>query len=181
MNYGYTIPDAFLQGNSIHFRNWQSKLNDDKTCLDCEEKHGKIYSIITLPYQPAHAYCRCLIVPMRTKTVGTATERGWDGADAWLMYRRTLPDYYITYEEAEEMGWKPKKANLAETCPGKMIGGERYSNNEKKLPDAPYRVWCEADFDYTEGYRNSNRIYYSNDGLIFVSYDHGQTFYELVR
>lgn len=62
-----------------------------------------------------------------------------------------------------------------------MIGGERYSNNEKKLPDAPYRVWCEADFDYTEGYRNSNRIYYSNDGLIFVSYDHGQTFYELVR
>lgn len=72
MNYGYTIPDAFLQGNSIHFRNWQSKLNDDKTCLDCEEKHGKIY-------------------------------------------------------------------------------------------------------------RNSNRIYYSNDGLIFVSYDHGQTFYELVR
>lgn len=52
MNYGYTIPDAFLQGNSIHFRNWQSKLNDDKTCLDCEEKHGKIYSISLYPISP---------------------------------------------------------------------------------------------------------------------------------
>lgn len=48
-----------------------------------------------------------------------------------------MPDYYITYEEAEEMGWKPKKANLAETCPGKMIGGERYSNNEKSFPMPP--------------------------------------------
>ena len=28
---------------------------------------------------------------------------------------------------------------------------------------------------------NSRRILYSNDGLIFVSYDHAKTFYELVR
>ena len=29
--------------------------------------------------------------------------------------------------------------------------------------------------------RNNKRILYSNDGLIFVSYDHAKTFYELVK
>ena len=29
--------------------------------------------------------------------------------------------------------------------------------------------------------RGSNRIFYSNDGLIFISYDHARTFYELVK
>ena len=32
---------------------------------------------------------------------------------------------------------------------------------------------------YLEG--NSKRILYSNDCLIFISYDHAQTFYELVK
>ena len=32
---------------------------------------------------------------------------------------------------------------------------------------------------YLEG--NSKRILYSNDGLIFISYDHAKTFYELVE
>ena len=38
---------------------------------------------------------------MRTKKVGTATDWGFDGADAWVMYRGKLPDYYITKEEAK--------------------------------------------------------------------------------
>ena len=33
---------------------------------------------------------------MRTKEVGTATDKGFDGADAWLLYRNRLPDYYVT-------------------------------------------------------------------------------------
>ncbi|MBR2971809.1 MAG: hypothetical protein IKC61_02640 [Clostridia bacterium] len=49
------------------------------------------------------------------------------------------------------------------------------------LPAKIGRTWQEADFDYLRGYRNSRRILYSNDGLIFVSYDHAKTFYELVR
>ena len=43
----------------------------------------------------------------------------------------------------------------------------------------PGRIWFEADFDYTGGYRNSFRLLYSNDGLIFVTYDHYATFYEI--
>ena len=37
----------------------------------------------------------------------------------------------------------------------------------------------EADFDYSGGYRNDCRLLYSNDGLIFVTYDHYATFYEI--
>ena len=62
-----------------------------------------------------------------------------------------------------------------------MIGGDIFYNNQGKLPKNLNRVWYEADFDYVSGYRNTCRILYSNDGLIFVSYDHAQTFYELVK
>ena len=62
-----------------------------------------------------------------------------------------------------------------------MIGGDIYRNNRELLPAKIGRTWHEADFDYLRGYRNSRRILYSNDGLIFVSYDHAKTFYELVR
>jgi len=65
--------------------------------------------------------------------------------------------------------------------PGKMIGGDPYDNANQKLPSAPGRQWYEADIDYTEGKRNSARVLYSNDGLVFVTYDHYHTFYEVTR
>lgn len=33
---------------------------------------------------------------------------------------------------------------------------------------------------FTAGKRNTQRILWSNDGLIFVTYDHYDTFYEIV-
>ena len=181
MNELTIIPDLFLQGDSRNYKNWESAYLSIKTCQECRNKHGKIYAFNVDRYQPEHEKCRCLILPMRTKQVGTATDKGFDGADAWLMYRNRLPDYYVTKEEAIEAGWKSKKANLNDVLPGKMIGGNVYNNNGNLLPYKKGRIWREADFDFTEGYRNNKRILYSNDGLIFLSYDHAKTFYELVR
>ena len=87
----------------------------------------------------------------------------------------------ITKEEAKNNGWKTKEGNLSQTCPGKMIGGDIFENRKGKLPDEPNRIWYEADIDYQSGYRNKYRILYSNDGLVFVTYDHYQTFYELTK
>ena len=173
------LPDLYLEGNSERWKNWQAMYLNATTCQDCRGEHGKIL-IFDKQYLPLHLSCRCSSVPMRTKEVGTATERGFDGADAWLLYRNRLPDYYVTKEEAIDAGWKSKKGNLSEVLPGKMIGGDIFYNNQGKLPKNLNRVWYEADFDYVSGYRNTCRILYSNDGLIFVSYDHAQTFYELV-
>ncbi len=70
--------------------------------------------------------------------------------------------------------------NLSMVLPNKMIGGDVYNNREGKLPSKNGRVWYEADINYKSGYRNDSRILYSNDGLIFVTYDHYKTYKEIV-
>lgn len=54
-----------------------------------------------------------------------------------------------------------------------------YHNKEGRLPEKAGRVWQEADINYISGKRNSERILFSDDGLIFVSYDHCKTFIEV--
>ncbi len=82
---------------------------------------------------------------------------------------------------AEDAGWVNWKGNLANVLPGKMIGGDVFRNSRDKLPIAPGRIWYEADIDYESGFRDKQRILYSNDGLCFVSYDHYKTFTEITR
>ena len=55
-----------------------------------------------------------------------------------------------------------------------------YQNRNGHLPSRTGRQWYEADINYTRGKRNSHRVVWSNDGLIFVTYDHYQTFVEIV-
>ena len=117
---------------------------------------------------------------MRTKGVGTATEDGSLGADVYLTYQQKLPDNYITFDEAKALGWISNKGNLDEVAPGKMVYGD-HQNRYGKLPSAPGRSWYEADINYTGGYRNRDRILFSSDGLIFVTYDHYQTYYEITK
>lgn len=54
-----------------------------------------------------------------------------------------------------------------------------YENRDGHLPSAPGRIWYEADINYEVGYRGTERILFSNDGLIFVTYDHYHTFVEI--
>ena len=174
------LPDLILRGDSDKWKNWQSLYISPTTCQTCRQNHGKIYTYFDKA-RPQHEYCRCSVIPMRTKNAGTVTDWGFDGVDAWLVFAGRLPDYYITKEEASAAGWIPKKHNLSDVLPGKQIGGDIYFNKEAKLPEKEGRVWREVDFDFVSGYRNSKRIFYSNDGLIFASYDHAQTFYEIKR
>ena len=60
-----------------------------------------------------------------------------------------------------------------------MIYGGRYNNRDEHLPVKKGRVWNEVDINYYSGYRNSQRIVYSNDGLMFVTYDHYKSFIEI--
>jgi len=55
-----------------------------------------------------------------------------------------------------------------------------YQNRDGHLPSAPGRIWYEADINYASGYRSAERILYSNDGLVFVTYDHYESFVEVV-
>lgn len=59
---------------------------------------------------------------------------------------------------------------------GASIGGDRFGNREGLLPEAPERKWYECDVNYQGGYRGSERLCYSNDGLIYYSKDHYESF-----
>lgn len=89
-----------------------------------------------------------------------------------------LPHNYITKSEAKAAGWDSEKGNLGEACPGKSIGGDRFGNYEGNLPDKNGRKYFECDINYNEndGYRGTERIVYSNDGLVYYTGDHYETF-----
>ena len=177
--------DRNLRGNSKTWANRMSKLAPN-TCPPCAKQHGKIVDVLFLKYQPRvqdHPYCQCVYVPMRTKAVGTVTNQGADGADVYLTYFGRLPSYYIDKQTAYDKGWKSDKSKntISSLFPGKMIGGDVYDNDDCKLPYVSGRVWYEADINYVGGIRNRSRILYSNDGLMFVTYDHYHTFYEVTQ
>ena len=142
------------------------------------KKHGSIFPY-NAEFEELHINCKCELVPMRTKSAGTATKVKEAGVDAFLKYTGKLPNNYITKKKAKKLGWKSASGNLSKVLPGMLIGGDVYRNCDGKLPNESGRVWYEADFDYTSGYRNDCRILYSSDGLIFVSYDHYKTYYEI--
>ena len=61
----------------------------------------------------------------------------------------------------------------------KSISAGVYKNLNGHLPQKTGRVWYEADINYKSGARNDQRIVWSNDGLVFATYDHYNTFYEI--
>lgn len=93
-----------------------------------------------------------------------------------------LPETYLTHDEARALGWEPGKA-LGNHAPGAQIGGSPYRNDIGNLPEAPGRLWFEADIGLTDTMRRSNqpgtRLVWSSDGLAFVTSDHYISFVRL--
>ncbi len=87
-----------------------------------------------------------------------------------------LPDNFITKKEAKKLGWVSQEGNLGEVAPGKSIGGDYFGNYERSLPQKEGRDYHECDIDSDGGYRGAKRIVYSNDGLIYYTEDHYETF-----
>lgn len=86
-----------------------------------------------------------------------------------------LPVNFITKKEARNLGWK--SGSLEKYAPGKCIGGDRFGNYEGLLPKASGRTYTECDID-TLGARSrgAKRIVFSNDGLIYYTDDHYESF-----
>ena len=105
---------------------------------------------------------------------GTYTSK--EEVAAYLNTYGHLPDNFITKKEARALGWDSKAGNLEEVAPGKRIGGDHFGNYEGILPEKKGRRYFECDIDSDGGYRGAERIVYSNDGLIYYTEDHYQTF-----
>ena len=86
-----------------------------------------------------------------------------------------LPQNFITKKDARALGWNG--GGLDDYADGKCIGGDRFENYEGLLPDAPGREYHECDIDTLHAAsRGAKRIVYSNDGLIYYTEDHYESF-----
>ena len=86
-----------------------------------------------------------------------------------------LPGNFITKKEAEKLGWNG--GSLEKYAPGKVIGGSQFGNREGLLPSKEGRKYYECDIDTLgEKKRGAKRIVFSNDGLIYYTEDHYESF-----
>ncbi len=87
-----------------------------------------------------------------------------------------LPSNYVNKKDAERLyGWTG--GPLDSRAPGMAIGGNRFGNNEGLLPEADGRTWTECDIDTIgKSSRGAKRIVFSNDGLIYYTDDHYESF-----
>ena len=86
-----------------------------------------------------------------------------------------LPDNYITKEKAQALGWEG--GSLEPYAPGKSIGGDRFGNYERRLPNGSYR---ECDIDTRGRPRGAKRLVFTQDGKkIYYTHDHYSTFEEV--
>ena len=89
-----------------------------------------------------------------------------------------LPKNFITKKDAEKAGWSG--GSLEKVLPGMCIGGDYFGNYEGLLPKAKGRKWTECDVNTLGAKsRGGERIVFSNDGLIYYSPDHYDSFEQL--
>lgn len=86
-----------------------------------------------------------------------------------------LPDNFISKKEAQNLGWTG--GSLEPYAPGKCIGGSYFGNYEGLLPTKDGRSYTECDIDTLgASSRGAKRIVFSNDGLIYYTEDHYESF-----
>ena len=121
-------------------------------------------------------------VSLTESTAAPVDENGvYTTKDDVALYLHTyghLPSNFITKAEARAAGWEG--GSLEPYCPGMCIGGDRFGNREGLLPDAAGRVWTECDINTLgASSRGAERIVFSNDGLIYYTGDHYESFEQL--
>lgn len=114
-----------------------------------------------------------------TVKVKSVTKDGkYDGkkdVQEYLTKYYCLPSNYITKATARELGWTG--GGLDSYQYGACIGGDYFGNYEGYLPKKTGRSYYECDIDTMhKDSRGAKRIVYSNDGLIYYTEDHYQTF-----
>lgn len=111
--------------------------------------------------------------PQQLPEDGTYTTK--DDVALYISQYGKLPSNFITKKEAQKLGWSG--GELESFAPGKCIGGDRFGNYEELLPEKEGRTYTECDIDTLHApKRGAKRIVFSNDGLIYYTEDHYESF-----
>ena len=84
-----------------------------------------------------------------------------------------LPQNFITKKEAKALGWEG--GSLEPYAPGMCIGGDRFGNYEGLLPEEDTYTGCDIDTLGAKS-RGAKRIVFSDDGDIYYTEDHYESF-----
>ena len=133
----------------------------------------------SLPSEPEAMQPRAEEPENETEPSPAIAEDGWyysaEDVSLYLYTYGYLPGNFITKNEARDLGWDGGSVEkYAEGC---AIGGDKFGNREGLLPRAEGRQYYECDID-TNGQksRGAKRIVFSNDGLIYYTEDHYESF-----
>ena len=107
-------------------------------------------------------------------------EDGWyDSKEEVALYIHLygrLPDNYVTKREAQDLGWSGGGVERY-AGEGTAIGGSRFGNYEGLLPEAEGRTYTECDIGTVgSSSRGAQRLVFSNDGLVYYTGDHYESF-----
>lgn len=132
---------------------------------------GDRYESFTLLYEPE--------AQKTPSKVSAIKENGrYSSKDEVALYLYTyghLPSNFVTKNQARKAGWEG--GSLEKFFPGCSIGGDVFRNLEEQLPTARGRTYYECDIDTAgKSSRGAKRIVFSNDGLIYYTGDHYETF-----
>ena len=115
-------------------------------------------------------------ITQETETIdeyGTYTSK--EDVALYIHTYRKLPQNFITKNEARDLGWQG--GGLEDYAPGKCIGGDYFGNFEGLLPEKDGREYTECDIDTLgKSSRGAKRIVFSEDGLIYYTDDHYESF-----
>lgn len=117
-------------------------------------------------------------ISSETAEISVTEDGTYDTRDEVALYLHLyghLPANYMTKAEARQAGWEG--GALHNVVEGMCIGGDEFGNFEGTLPEQEGRVYYECDIDTLQAdSRGAKRIVYSNDGLIYYTEDHYDSF-----
>lgn len=115
----------------------------------------------------------------QTPTEAPLDEDGWyyskEDVALYIHTYGKLPENFITKNEARALGWSG--GSVERYKEGAAIGGDNFGNREGVLPKASGRKYYECDIETNgKNSRGAKRIVFSNDGLIYYTDDHYESF-----
>lgn len=159
---GERVPQAEAQYDTVETSPADSESIDDMLLSEDEAE----------PLQPQEES-----QPQQQEKLPAIDENGsYTSKDDVALYIHTyghLPHNFITKNEARELGWEG--GSVEDYAPGCSIGGDRFGNYEGVLPEGKKYTECDID-TLGKSSRGAKRIVFSNDGCIYYTDDHYETF-----
>lgn len=107
----------------------------------------------------------------------TMDENGWyysrDDVALYIHIFGHLPGNFISKSEARELGWEG--GSVEPYMEGGAIGGDHFGNYEGLLPEGKSYTECDID-TLGQSSRGAKRIIFSDDGCVYYTEDHYETF-----